>query len=73
VGLRYTFALESYGLVRVHKSENQATISLSAGAYAEVGSRTRLVVRADDGSGCSATVIFKLSIVDRGARRQLSA
>lgn len=73
VGLRYAVALESYGAIKVHQSENNAEIALSAGAYAEAGNQTRLVVRAHDGTGCSAAVIFKLSIVDRGARRQLSA
>ncbi len=67
IGLSYTVALESYGLVRVHKTENQAQITLSAGAYAEAGSQTRLIVRADDGTGCTAAVIFKLSIVDSSA------
>ncbi|CAA6676504.1 MULTISPECIES: hypothetical protein [unclassified Lentimonas] len=64
VGLRYTVALESYGLVRVHKTANPAKIALSAGVYAEAGSQTRLIVRADDGTGCTAAVIFKLSIID---------
>ena len=67
IGLRYAVALESYGLVRVHKTENQAQVALSAGAYAEAGSQTRLIVRADDGTGCTAAVIFKLVIVDSSA------
>lgn len=68
VGLCYNVALESYGLVQVHQSENTAEIALSLGAYAEAGARTRLVVRADDGTGCTAAVIFKLSIIDSGAK-----
>ena len=68
IGLRYAVALESYGLVRVHKTENQAQVALSAyGAYAEAGSQTRLIVRADDGTGCTAAVIFKLVIVGSSA------
>lgn len=64
IGLHYTVALESYGIVRVSNAANKAHLSLFPGAHAEVGNQTRLIVRADDGSGCTAAVIFKVVIVE---------
>ena len=63
IGLRYTVAVESYGMVHADKILNQPYVYLSVGESAEVGSQTRLVVRADDGTGCDVTVTFKIVIV----------
>ncbi|MFQ3226004.1 MAG: hypothetical protein ACI8Z5_002273 [Lentimonas sp.] len=48
----------------VRTAANSALLYLSLGEHAEAGSRTRLVVRADNGTGCSAAVIFKVSMID---------
>ena len=67
IGLRYAVAIESYGIVSAHQPGNESKLYLSAGAHAEVGSQTRLVVRADDGTGCTAAVIFKVAISQAAA------
>ena len=63
IGLNYRIAVLSYGIVRIRQSSNLEGIYLSAGESAEAGGRTRLVIRANDGSGCSAAVTFKVQVV----------
>ena len=64
IGLNYSVAVGSYGVVSVLESAKSGQLYVSAGEHAGVGSRTRLVIRASDGAGCSATVVFNVDIVD---------
>lgn len=65
IGLRYTVAVESYGIVRVKKNSKRAQLYLSAGELSEVGARTRLAIRADDGTGCSVSATFNIELVQQ--------
>lgn len=62
IGLTYKVAVESYGVVSVRKSEGSAKLYLTAGEFAERGCSSRLVIRADDGTGCSASVTYKIKV-----------
>ena len=65
IGLSYRIAVLSYGILNVSRSSSSGKVYLSAGENAEVGGRTRMVMRASDSSGCSVAARFKVQIVSQ--------
>jgi hypothetical protein len=64
IGLKYRIAILSHGIIKISRGASQDKLYLSAGEFAEAGGRTRLVVRADDGTGCNAAVTFQVQVVE---------
>lgn len=73
IGLKFSIIAESEAILCIGKVSNRGRVYVAAGENAELGDQARMIVKADDGTGCSSALLISFEICSSDSAKKITA